>query len=53
MKTPFGEFWQFSSSQPDSVSDTAYTAQELGPHHDGTYLERSPGYAEANLKCNL
>jgi len=49
MKTPFGEFWAFSSSQPDSVSDTAYTALELGPHHDGTYFARSPGYVKLKL----
>jgi hypothetical protein len=44
MKSPFGEVWAFSSNQPDTVSDSAYTAEALGPHHDGTYFARSPGF---------
>jgi hypothetical protein len=42
MKTPFGEAWQFSSKQPDNVSDSAYTSEALGPHTDGTYFALSP-----------
>ena len=43
MKTPYGEMWEFSSNQPDNVSDSAYTSEALGPHTDGTYFALAPG----------
>ncbi len=43
LQTPFGDLWSFSSTQPDSVSDSAYSQEELRPHNDGTYFSNSPG----------
>lgn len=42
MRTLYGDRWTFSSSEL-TFADTAYTAEALGAHTDGTYYTAPPG----------